>query len=146
MRAFLVSSFYLCGVAFLIYEMLKVGGLNMPALVKEWETKAKAEQEENKELKTSSTLEEPKLVNQLTYTVIALPYMGFMIAYMAWAIVGLFTSQWIFFLTILGLSLLHGLLASIYKNYTAIILRVDAIITMLILVFLFINRFQLHII
>lgn len=116
----------------------------MPALVKEWETKAKAEQEENKELKTSSTLEEPKLVNQLTYTVIALPYMGFMIAYMAWAIVGLFTSQWIFFLTILGLSLLHGLLASIYKNYTAIILRVDAIITMLILVFLFINRFQLH--
>ena len=64
--------------------------------------------------------------------------LGFlMLGYFFWAIIGLFTSQWLIFLTILILSLIP-------KRHIAI-KWIDSVITLLLILFAMINAIHLHI-
>ena len=60
-----------------------------------------------------------------------------MLGYFLWAIVGLFSSQWILFLVLIVLSIIPT------KH---IVLRwIDSLLSLLILLFILINKFHLHI-
>lgn len=143
MRTFLTYSFYLCGVGFLCYEILKTQGLNLFNTLKEYETKAELEKDKNKSI---SSTDLPEMQDQIAYSILALLYVGWVFAYTLWTLTGLLSSQWVFFLSILVLSFVSGGLAKFFKNYSNFIWRFDAIITVIILVFMFINRFHLHLI
>lgn len=145
MRTFVVHSFYLCGVLFLIYELLKLGGVNLTTLSKELEAKSNAEKERNEELAISDPSAKPVMLNQVTFVLFALVYFGWVILYAGWSLIGLFTSQWVFFLLLLALSLIHTALQCIFTNYAKILFRIDAFITVVLLVFMLLNRFHLNI-
>jgi hypothetical protein len=146
MRTFLTYSFYLCGVGFLLYEILKIQGLSLFESLNNYAEKAKEEQEKNAELEASGKMSEIKIEAQISYSIIALLFAGWSIAYAVWTLIGLFSSQWVLFLAILILSIVVGAIAKVFKNRLSLIMRVDAIITVIILVFMFINRFHLHLI
>lgn len=142
MRTFATYSFYLFGVVVLFYEMLKLGGFNPHSILKDATDKAKLEQDKNKELE--ATLEEPSFSDQIALVLTAFALIIWTLVYFSWSIIGLFTSQWEIFLALFILSLATGAVAKIFKNHISIILKVDAFITVILLVFMLINRFHLH--
>ncbi len=68
--------------------------------------------------------------NQKTYNI-------FMSLYLLWVILGLFTSNWILFLFIILISLI--------PTKTKLMLLIDGIVSFLILTFIIVNTFHLHI-
>ncbi len=140
MRTLLTYGFYFFGVVVVIYELMKIGGLNPLTIIKDLTEKAEAEKTTNKGL---SELDK-KMADQMTFAVFGVIYFAWFLTYMAWSIVGLFSSQWAIFLILLIMSFVTGGLISLFKKHSNIILRVDAFMTVVLLVFMFINRFHLH--
>ena len=62
------------------------------------------------------------------------------IGYFLWCLVGVFSSQWIMFLAILGLSILHYVFKKSYEWNI-----VDSILTLSILFFIILNQYHFHI-
>ena len=65
-------------------------------------------------------------------------YGVFMFGYIMWNLVGMFTSQWICFLLIFAL----GMMPKFNKTW---IHKIDSTITIFILLFIFLNKYHLHI-
>jgi hypothetical protein len=145
MRTFLTYSFYLCGVFFLIYEMLKIGGLNLMEVINDLQRKSETEQKENEELKLRNPLAEPAMSNQLTFGICGLIFAVWCFAYTAWTAIGLWSSQWVIFLILFVLGLVTALFMKVFSKHKDIIFRIDGVITVFLLIFLFINRFHLNI-
>lgn len=57
--------------------------------------------------------------------------------YCLWTMVGLFTSQWLLFLVIIGLSLIP-------KKDIKLFIFIDAVLSLFLLLFIVINKFHLH--
>jgi hypothetical protein len=146
MRTLMVYSFYLCTVFFLVYECLRLGGLNFAAILDDLTKKAKLEQEENERNK-NSTISPPdaKIADQITFTLVGMFVVVLTIVYMVWTLLGLFTSQWIFFVALLVLSLVVALVQKVVGKST-LVSRLDAFITIVLLVFMLINRMHIHMI
>src|ERR1044072_7212724 len=60
-------------------------------------------------------------------------------AYFVWSLIGVFTSQWILFICLLSLSAINFKVRSKMWN------MVDAILSMIILLFIILNKYHLHI-
>ena len=146
MRSLLVYSFYLFGIIFIIYEMLKFSGFDPLAILKSLEVKAEEEKKQVEELKKKELPADGLIANQMTYAAFGCVWIFFSLVYMGWTLVGLLSSQWLFFLVLIGLSILTGFSIKIFKNYKNIIFRFDAFITFVLLIIMYINRFHIQLI
>lgn len=151
MRTFFTYSFYLCGVLFIVYELMRVGGLNLMTIVKELQEKATAEKKKNEETQ-SSGVGELESTDQFAFMGFGCLMISWILAYCVWGLVGLFTSQWKLFLLLFVVGTISGLLQKIYQaiikseEFNTGITRVTSLITAALLTFIILNRFHLNLI
>lgn len=141
MRTLFTYGFYFFGVSVVVYELVKLGGFNPLTLIKDLTEKADAEKAANT-LVTSEP--DKKMSDQITFALFGTIYFVWFIFYMMWTVLGLLSSQWPFFLTLFILSFVVGGIMSKFKAYTGAVLKIDAFITIVLLVMMFLNRFHLH--
>lgn len=113
--------FYLLLFIFIYYEISVIG--NAERIVKK--------QEEYKSLPKDDKLE------YLSKNFSLVAYSAFNVFYLLYVFVGLFTSQWWLFLTIIAMSFI--------PKKKPLARKIDAIVTMAILLFILINKYHLHI-
>lgn len=146
MRTLLVYGFYFIGIIFIVYEVLKVMGLNPKIILDDLEKKSDKEVESNKELDETDKTAEKKMTDQTAFGAFGCLYVIWVLMYLTWGLVGLMSSQWVFFLALFALSFIVGVMISLFKDYQKLIFRVDAFITVMLMVFMLLNRFHWHII
>jgi hypothetical protein len=76
------------------------------------------------------------------YTTNQIAYVLFNFFYLAWTMVGLFSTQWMVFVVLLIISTISGLTA---RFRSPVLYSIDALISFSILLFMMINVYHLHI-
>jgi hypothetical protein len=144
--------FYAIGIFWILYEMMKLIGINPALIIKGLVEQAKEETEWNKkvneaEIGSEYYLKDQKFGAGCAITAIGCSMLPISISYWIWMFAGLMSSQWIIFLVFIiwaaTLNLIRRL-SNEHKTFLSVLFRVDAAISILLIVFILLNRFQLH--
>jgi len=146
--------FYSFAAVAIIYETMRFFGFNSLAVFNNLNAKFKEEQEYNKKIDAAKIGDDLYLKDKKVEATVGIGLFGctlfiFTMTYWLWSLIGLTSSQWQSFLALIVLSLIYGLaqkaigISNAGNLASQIALRIDATLSITILIFILINRFQL---
>lgn len=142
-----VYLYYSFAFVIMFLTVLNLLGISFSKIINGLLKNAKTELEENKKLDPANPDSKPKIADSLALTFVMFLALSVIIPYIMWLMVGLLTSQWKIFLTIIGWLILNYALQTLLKGYITLARIVGtffAIGLLGLLVFLVLNRFHLH--
>lgn len=151
MVTILTYLFYSFAVAAIIFEFFRLSGLNIIKIINDLGEKAKTEAAYNKQIEEAEMGSEfyqkdKKIEDSITMVVAGCTFISFNIIYWIWVLVGLMSSQYILFAGLTVLSILTGFILKRIKDKEVLqtkIIQFDAAVSIALLMFILINRFQL---
>jgi len=152
MRTFATYIFYFFAVFAILWELLRLFGMNSGKILKELLDKFKAEKAENEAAEKAAEGKgllfqpTPKREATINLGLVGCSMTAFMFAYWLWLLVGLMSSQWKVFLALIAWSIALSALTKLFKKVSFIVTGIyylDAVVSLGCLIFIVVNRFHL---